>query len=198
MSAGQRNVAHRVRRDGGALAAAGRPGDRRCRAVGVRAGFNAAVPESVAAMVGAVLLFILPLHWRARQFTLKWEEAVRIDWGIILLFGGGLAMGELAFSTGLAEAMGRGITSWLPVQSEVVAHDPLHGRRDRDVGSGVEHRVGQHDRADCDRGVAGRGRQPAAAGARRHARRVDGLHDADLHAARTRSSTARGTCRSPR
>ena len=81
--------------------------------------FNAAVPESVAAMVGAVLLFILPLHWRARQFTLKWEEAVRIDWGIVLLFGGGLAMGELAFSTGLAESMGRGITSWLPVQSEV-------------------------------------------------------------------------------
>jgi solute carrier family 13 (sodium-dependent dicarboxylate transporter), member 2/3/5 len=81
--------------------------------------FNAAVPESVAAMTGAVLLFILPLHWRARQFTLKWEEAVRIDWGIVLLFGGGLAMGELAFSTGLAEAMGRGITSWLPVQSEV-------------------------------------------------------------------------------
>ena len=33
------------------------------------------------------------------------------------MFGGGLAMGELAFSTGLAEAMGRGITSWLPAKS---------------------------------------------------------------------------------
>ena len=86
---------------------------------GFARGFNAAVPESVAAMIGAVLLFVLPLHWRARQFTLKWEDAVRIDWGIILLFGGGLAMGELAFSTGLAESMGRGITSWLPVQTEV-------------------------------------------------------------------------------
>jgi sodium-dependent dicarboxylate transporter 2/3/5 len=81
--------------------------------------YNAAIPESVAAMTGAVLMFVLPVQWRARQFTLKWEEAVRIDWGIILLFGGGLAMGELAFSTGLAESMGRGITSWLPVQSEV-------------------------------------------------------------------------------
>jgi sodium-dependent dicarboxylate transporter 2/3/5 len=80
--------------------------------------YNAAVPESVAAMIGAVLLFVLPLQWRARQFTLKWEEAVRIDWGIILLFGGGLAMGELAFSTGLAESMGHGITSLLPVHSE--------------------------------------------------------------------------------
>ncbi len=75
------------------------------------------VPESVAALTGAVLLFVLPVNWRARRFTLTWEEAVRIDWGIVLLFGGGLAMGELAFSTGLAEALGRGITSWLPAHS---------------------------------------------------------------------------------
>ena len=81
-------------------------------------GFAAAFPESVAAICGAILLFVLPIAWRARKFTLTWEEAVRIDWGIILLFGGGLAMGELAFSTGLAEAIGKGITSWLPSQSE--------------------------------------------------------------------------------
>jgi solute carrier family 13 (sodium-dependent dicarboxylate transporter), member 2/3/5 len=79
--------------------------------------YAAVVPESVAAMVGAILLFLLPVSWRARRFTLRWEEAVRIDWGIVLLFGGGLAMGELAFSTGLAEAMGRGATAWLPAQS---------------------------------------------------------------------------------
>jgi sodium-dependent dicarboxylate transporter 2/3/5 len=33
-------------------------------------GFNGAVPESVAAMTGAILLFLLPLQWRSRQFTL--------------------------------------------------------------------------------------------------------------------------------
>jgi solute carrier family 13 (sodium-dependent dicarboxylate transporter), member 2/3/5 len=79
--------------------------------------YAVAVPESIAAMAGAILLFLLPVSWRARRFTLTWEEAVRIDWGIILLFGGGLAMGELAFTTGLAEAMGRGITAWLPAKS---------------------------------------------------------------------------------
>ena len=79
--------------------------------------YDLAVPESVAAMIGAILLFLLPVNWRARQFTLSWEQAVRIDWGIILLFGGGLAMGALAFSTGLAEAIGHGITAWLPVRS---------------------------------------------------------------------------------
>jgi sodium-dependent dicarboxylate transporter 2/3/5 len=77
------------------------------------------VPESVAAMVGALLLFLLPINWRTRRFTLTWEQALKIDWGIVLLFGGGLAMGELAFSTGLAKAMGEGITAWLPSQTTV-------------------------------------------------------------------------------
>jgi len=81
--------------------------------------YAVSVPESVAAMTGAILLFLMPVSWRSRRFTLTWEEAVRIDWGIILLFGGGLAMGELAFSTGLAESIGRGITAWLPAHTEV-------------------------------------------------------------------------------
>ncbi len=80
-------------------------------------GYAAAVPESVAAMTGAILLFLLPVSWKARRFTLSWDEAVEIDWGVILLFGGGLAMGEMAFSTGLADALGRGITAWLPAHS---------------------------------------------------------------------------------
>jgi sodium-dependent dicarboxylate transporter 2/3/5 len=76
-----------------------------------------AMPEGVAAVCGALLLFLLPVEWRTRRFTLTWDEASNIDWGIVLLFGGGLALGEMAFSTGLADAMGRGITAWLPSQS---------------------------------------------------------------------------------
>jgi sodium-dependent dicarboxylate transporter 2/3/5 len=79
--------------------------------------YEQSMPESVAAMVGAFLLFLLPIDWRARRFTLTWDEALKIDWGIVFLYGGGLAMGQLAFQTGLAEAMGRGITSWLPSQT---------------------------------------------------------------------------------
>ena len=78
-----------------------------------------AMPESVAAMTGAFLLFLLPIDWRARRFTLTWEEARRIDWGVVFLYGGGLAMGQLAFSTGLAEAVGNGIAGWLPSQNTV-------------------------------------------------------------------------------
>jgi sodium-dependent dicarboxylate transporter 2/3/5 len=75
------------------------------------------VPEGVAAMIGALLLFVMPIDWPNRRFTLSWDEAVQIDWGIVLLYGGGLAMGQLAFSTGLAAAMGQGLTAWLPSHS---------------------------------------------------------------------------------
>jgi len=77
-------------------------------------GLQASVPESVAAMLGATLLFLLPVHWTRRQFTLTWDQAARIEWGIVLLYGGGLALGDLAFTTGLAKALGEGLTSWTP------------------------------------------------------------------------------------
>jgi sodium-dependent dicarboxylate transporter 2/3/5 len=79
--------------------------------------YGSAVPEAIAAMVGALLLFVLPVDWRTRRFTLTWDEAVRIDWGIVLLYGGGLALGEMTFATGLARATGEELTSWLPVTS---------------------------------------------------------------------------------
>ena len=79
--------------------------------------YAAHMPEGVAAMIGACLLFVLPVNWHERRFTLTWDEAVKIDWGITLLYGGGLALGEMTFSTGLAQAVGEGVTSWLPSQS---------------------------------------------------------------------------------
>jgi len=81
------------------------------------AAYLKSMPEGVAAMVGAILLFLLPINWRARRFTLTWEEASRIDWGIVLLYGGGLALGELAFQSGLAPALGHGLAGWLPSTS---------------------------------------------------------------------------------
>jgi len=75
---------------------------------------NALFPESIAALLGAMLLFVLPINWRQRQFTITWDEAVRIDWGIILLFGGGLTMGKLADSTGLAGALGQWVSGTFP------------------------------------------------------------------------------------
>jgi sodium-dependent dicarboxylate transporter 2/3/5 len=82
-------------------------------------GYDKMVPEGIAAMVGAFALFLLPVEWRSRRFTLTWDQAARIDWGIVLLYGGGLSIGSLAFTTGLADALGRGITAWLPSHGTV-------------------------------------------------------------------------------
>ena len=78
----------------------------------------ASVPESVAALSGAVLLFLLPIS-RSQRSTITWKQAAQIDWGTILLFGGGLALGTLSASTGLAEVIGQGITGLLPTNGVV-------------------------------------------------------------------------------
>ena len=74
------------------------------------------VPEGVAALLGAMLLFVLPGE-RGRAIT--WQDAVQIDWGVVLLYGGGFALGVLSFRTGLAEAMGRGLTGVMPIESSL-------------------------------------------------------------------------------
>ncbi|MES2304539.1 MAG: DASS family sodium-coupled anion symporter [Gemmatimonadota bacterium] len=72
----------------------------------------ARLPEGVVAILGAILLFLLPGEAGGRAIT--WREATKIDWGVVLLYGGGFALGTLAFQTGLAEVIGRSATSLLP------------------------------------------------------------------------------------
>ena len=74
---------------------------------------NEHMPEAIVSLFGAILLFLLPTDLRRGQFTLSWRDAANIDWGTILLFGGGLALGELMFSTGLAKWLGEGIAQGL-------------------------------------------------------------------------------------
>jgi sodium-dependent dicarboxylate transporter 2/3/5 len=71
------------------------------------------VPEGVAALLGALLLFVLPGE---EGPAITWRDAVQIDWGVVLLYGGGFALGVLSFQTGLAEAIGRGLTGILPIE----------------------------------------------------------------------------------
>ncbi len=62
------------------------------------------LPASIAALVGAALLFILPCADTEQKIT--WKTATQIDWGTILLFGGGIALGQAMFSSGLAKDLG--------------------------------------------------------------------------------------------
>ena len=74
--------------------------------------YNRLFPEAIAAMAGALLLFIMPVNFKERQFTLKWSEAMQgIEWGTLILFGGGLAMGGMMYKTGLSQWVGDLIVS---------------------------------------------------------------------------------------
>jgi sodium-dependent dicarboxylate transporter 2/3/5 len=79
--------------------------------------------ESIVAVLAASLLFIIPASdvepgiedkvesaqsvmsrpWRP---LLTWNRAAQIDWGTVFLLGSGLALGDLAIETGLADAIG--------------------------------------------------------------------------------------------
>jgi sodium-dependent dicarboxylate transporter 2/3/5 len=73
--------------------------------------------EGVVAILAASLLFLLPVDWAQRKFTLNWNQAVRIDWGTIVLFGSGIALGTLLSETGLAKVMGDSLADALGVSS---------------------------------------------------------------------------------
>jgi sodium-dependent dicarboxylate transporter 2/3/5 len=75
------------------------------------------LPEGIVALLAASLLFLLPTNLRQREFTLRWEDAARIDWGTVILFGGGIALGRMLFQTGLATELGVGLVSSLGVGS---------------------------------------------------------------------------------
>ena len=76
--------------------------------------YNKHFPEAIAAMVGGLLLFIMPTNLKKGEMTLKWKDGVAgIDWGTLLLFGGGLAIGGMVFSTGLSKWIGESLTSAL-------------------------------------------------------------------------------------
>jgi len=85
--------------------------------------------EGVAAIVAATLLFLIPLPARdvgdtaaaapRRRPTLTWAEAVKIDWGVVLLFGAGTVIGSLSAETGLAATLGDGLADTLGLSSLV-------------------------------------------------------------------------------
>lgn len=68
------------------------------------------IRDGMIAVTAAVLLFILPARSQRGSRILDWNDAVNIPWGILLLFGGGLAIAAGFRETGLAEWMGTQLT----------------------------------------------------------------------------------------
>lgn len=62
--------------------------------------------DGIIAMVFAVLLFVFPSKNKKGDRLLDWNTAVKLPWGILLLFGGGLAIAAGFVDSGLSEWIG--------------------------------------------------------------------------------------------
>lgn len=62
--------------------------------------------DGVIAIVFAIILFIIPSVSKAGDHLLDWETAVKLPWGILLLFGGGLAIASGFVESGLSDWIG--------------------------------------------------------------------------------------------
>lgn len=73
--------------------------------------FLPAIDDTIIAVSFSLLLFLLPTQNRQERI-LNWKEAVKLPWGIILLFGGGMALAKGFETTGLAAWLGLQMTSF--------------------------------------------------------------------------------------
>ena len=73
--------------------------------------------DALIAMIGALALFFIPVNRREHRFVLSWAETEKhLPWGVLILFGGGLALAGAFESSGLA--------TWIGTQFEGAAGLP--------------------------------------------------------------------------
>jgi len=58
------------------------------------------------AITAALVLFAAPVDWRRGIYALDWPTAVKLPWGILVLFGGGLSLAGVIDHSGLGTFMG--------------------------------------------------------------------------------------------
>lgn len=63
------------------------------------------------ALLGAILLFIIPSGNEEGSRLLEWRDTRELPWGILLLLGGGLAMADMLNDHGVADWLGNGLSS---------------------------------------------------------------------------------------
>ncbi|OYD07250.1 SLC13 family permease [Paludifilum halophilum] len=72
--------------------------------------FIPGIDDTVIALSAAVTLFLIPARNHPDRFLLDWNTAKQLPWGILLLFGGGLAIAEGITSSGLDQWIGEQLT----------------------------------------------------------------------------------------
>ena len=67
------------------------------------------IDDTIIVMISAFIIFLLPTNDKKRRL-INWEEASKLPWGILLLFGGGMALASGFKESGLALWIGTQMT----------------------------------------------------------------------------------------
>ncbi|CAI8348513.1 MAG: Sodium-dependent dicarboxylate transporter SdcS [Flavobacterium sp. SCGC AAA160-P02] len=59
--------------------------------------------DTIISLIGAISLFSIPLNFQKGHFVLHWNDTSKLPWGILILFGGGLALAKGMASSGLVD-----------------------------------------------------------------------------------------------
>lgn len=62
--------------------------------------------DTVTAMSGGILLFIIPSNWKKYEPLLEWSDMKKLPWGILILFGGGICLAKAMEETGIIQEIG--------------------------------------------------------------------------------------------
>lgn len=65
--------------------------------------------DAMVAFIAVILMFVIPNGDKGR--LLDWETAIKIPWGMLLLFGAGISIAKAFVSSGLSEVLGAYLTN---------------------------------------------------------------------------------------
>lgn len=68
--------------------------------------------DTMIAIIGATALFIAPSGLENGSRILEWKDTTKMAWGILLLFGGGIALAGALEKAGLIESLGQWLASF--------------------------------------------------------------------------------------
>ena len=70
-----------------------------------------ALSDTIISVMGALALFVLPYNPKKGEFILIWPDTRKLAWGILILFGGGLALAKGMSASGIVDVVSQTIAS---------------------------------------------------------------------------------------
>jgi sodium-dependent dicarboxylate transporter 2/3/5 len=74
-----------------------------------------AITDTVIAIVGGLLLFVVPVNYQKREFVLDWTDAARVPWGVLILLGAGFSIANGFQTSGLDAVVAGGLAGFAGV-----------------------------------------------------------------------------------